>query len=192
MMMFSLKLTGKVAFNHVYIHALVRDKLGRKMSKSLGNGIDPIEVTNQFGADSLRYTLCAGSGHNRDLNLDPATIEVNRNFINKIWNAFRFIAPSLDHAENELPNLSELDHQEKWIISELNQTVKVVSESFEIYRFDEASSAVYSFVYDKFCSWFIEFSKTPLQDPAHQSRRATVLRFVFKELLKLFTQSHHL
>ena len=132
------------------------------MSKSLGNGIDPIEVTNQFGADSLRYTLCAGSGHNRDLNLDPATIEVNRNFINKIWNAFRFIAPSLDHAESELPNLSELDHQEKWIISELNQTVKVVSESFEIYRFDEASSAVYSFVYDKFCSWFIEFSKNAI------------------------------
>ena len=124
MMMFSLKLTGKKPFDDVYIHAIVRDKLGRKMSKSLGNGIDPLEVTKEFGADALRYTLAAGSGHNRDLNLDPATIEVNRNFINKIWNAFRFIAPSLAFSKDELPSLSELDHHEKWILSTLNETIE--------------------------------------------------------------------
>ena len=89
------------------------------MSKSLGNGIDPLEVIEQYGADALRYTLAAGSGYNRDLNLDPAVIESNRNFINKIWNAFRFIYPHLESARNELPSASALSHQEKWILSEL-------------------------------------------------------------------------
>ncbi len=183
MMMFSLKLTGKKPFDDVYIHAIVRDKLGRKMSKSLGNGIDPLEVTKKFGADALRYTLAAGSGHNRDLNLDPATIEVNRNFINKIWNAFRFIAPSLSFAENELPSLGELDHHEKWILSTLNETIEKVNYSMSEYRFDDSCQAITSFVYDKFCSWFIEVSKGKIAE--QNTQRASVLKYTFRELVKL-------
>ena len=187
MMMFSQKLMNKIPFHHVYVHAIVRDKLGRKMSKSLGNGIDPLEVIEQFGADALRYTLAAGSGHNRDLNLDPATIEANRNFINKIWNAFRFIHPSLENAPNSLPKISNLSHQEKWILSELNMVIKNVNHSMEQYRFDDSCSEIYSFVYDKFCSWFIELSKKVLngENQELKNNRAAVLKYTFRELTKI-------
>ena len=187
MMMFTQKITKQIPFHHVYIHAIVRDKQGRKMSKSLGNGIDPLEVIEQYGADALRYTLAAGSGYNRDLNLDPAVIESNRNFINKIWNAFRFIYPHLESAADELPSASALSHQEKWILSELNTTIKNVNESMEQYRFDDSCSEIYSFVYDKFCSWFIELSKNILngEDSNLKNNRAAVLKYSFRELTKI-------
>ena len=187
MMMFTQKITKKIPFHHVYIHAIVRDKQGRKMSKSLGNGIDPLEVIQEYGADALRYTLAAGSGYNRDLNLDPAVIESNRNFINKIWNAFRFIHPYLQDAPNSLPKLESLSHQEKWILSELNSVIKNVNESMEQYRFDDSCSEIYSFVYDKFCSWFIELSKKVLNDDdkALKNNRAAVLKYSFRELTKI-------
>ena len=157
------------------------------MSKSLGNGIDPLEVIEQYGADALRYTLAAGSGYNRDLNLDPAVIESNRNFINKIWNAFRFIYPHLESAPGVLPSASALSHQEKWILSELNTTIKNVNESMEQYRFDDSCSEIYSFVYDKFCSWFIELSKNILNgdDQGLKNNRAAVLKYSFRELTKI-------
>ncbi len=187
MMMFTQKLTNNIPFHHVYIHAIVRDKQGRKMSKSLGNGIDPLEVIEQYGADALRYTLAAGSGYNRDLNLDPAVIESNRNFINKIWNAFRFIYPYLENASDQLPTSDELSHQEKWILSELNTVVKNVNVSMEQYRFDDSCSEIYSFVYDKFCSWFIELSKNILNNGEKniQLNRTAVLKYAFRELIKI-------
>jgi len=187
MMMFTQKITKKIPFHHVYIHAIVRDKQGRKMSKSLGNGIDPLEVIEQYGADALRYTLAAGSGYNRDLNLDPAVIESNRNFINKIWNAFRFIHPYLENAPSQLPNPNSLSHQEKWILSELNTVIKNVNESMEQYRFDDSCSEIYSFVYDKFCSWFIELSKKVLngENEELKNNRAAVLKYAFRELTKI-------
>ena len=185
MMMMCSKASGKVPFDHVYIHALVRDKFGRKMSKSLNNGIDPLDMVKKYGADSLRFSLTAGSGYNRGLNLDPERIDGYRNFINKVWNAFRFIAPFLGEAKNELPR--ELSVHEKWILNELNMVTETMNKQLEIYRYDDASSAIYSFVYDKFCSWFIELSKSTLygENQLNKIKRATVLKFVFRKIVAL-------
>jgi valyl-tRNA synthetase len=185
MMMMSNKLTGQNPFKDIYIHAIVRDKQGRKMSKSLNNGIDPLDMVDQYGADAFRFTLAAGSGYNRGLNLDPERIAGYRNFINKIWNAFRFISPFLEKASGELPN--ELDNQEKWILSELNTICKEMNSSMEEYRYDDSCAAIYSFVYDKFCSWFIELSKNILHgdDAKKIETRASVLKYCFREIVAL-------
>lgn len=187
MMMMSLKFTKKVPFEKIYIHAIVRDKMGRKMSKSLGNGIDPLETVDEYGADAFRFTLAAGSGYNRGINLDPDRIGGYRNFINKIWNAFRFISPYLVHAQTGLPKAEQLDPHEKWILSELNSTVKVMNESMEEFRYDDSCAAIYSFVYDKFCSWFIELSKTTFnsEDQNAITQRATVLKYAFRKVVAL-------
>lgn len=187
MMMMGMKATGKVPFKHTYIHAIVRDKQGRKMSKSLGNGIDPLEMIEKYGADAMRFTLAAGSGYNRDLNLDTERIEGYRNFVNKLWNAFRFVSPFLDKAQDELPVKSEWHLHDKWILAELNKVAKEMNESMELYRFDDASSAIYSFVYDKFCSWYIELSKNILygEDEKQKIIRATMLKFCFKKIVNL-------
>lgn len=185
MMMMSKKVTGEKPFSDIYIHALVRDKLGRKMSKSLGNGLDPLETVEEYGADAFRFTLAAGSGYNRGLNLDPERISGYRNFINKIWNAFRFISPFLEKGESTLP--TDLDQQEKWILSELNEVTKIMNDSMEEYRFDDSCSAIYGFVYDKFCSWFIELSKNVLHgdDEAAMIRRASVLKYSYRQIVTL-------
>jgi valyl-tRNA synthetase len=187
MMMMGMKVTGKAPFKHTYIHAIVRDKQGRKMSKSLGNGIDPLDMVNQYGADAMRFTLAAGSGYNRDLNLDPERIEGYRNFVNKLWNAFRFIYPYLDKAQDELPPKSHWHLHDEWILAELNTVSKQMSESFELYRFDDASATIYAFVYDKFCSWYIELSKNILygEDEKAKVIRATMLKYCFKKIVNL-------
>lgn len=187
MMMMSLKFMKDIPFDKVYIHAIVRDKLGRKMSKSLGNGIDPLEMVELYGADAFRFTLAAGSGYNRGINLDPDRIGGYRNFINKIWNAFRFISPYLEQAEAELPPHDQLDHHEKWILGELNSVAKVMNESMDEFRYDDSCSAIYSFVYDKFCSWFIELSKTVFngEDEIALKKRATVLKYTFRNIVAL-------
>ncbi len=185
MMMMSLKSVKSIPFKKVYIHAIVRDTQGRKMSKSLGNGIDPNDMIAQYGADALRFTLTAGSGYNRNLNLDPERIGGYRNFINKIWNAFRFIHPFLKDANESLPK--KLTHQEKWILSELNLVTKQVNESMEEFRFDDSCKEIYQFIYDKFCSWFIELSKNTLygDDDDLRKNRASVLRFTFRNVVAL-------
>jgi valyl-tRNA synthetase len=187
MMMMGKKVTGKVPFRHTYIHAIVRDKQGRKMSKSLGNGIDPLDMVSQYGADAMRFTLAAGSGYNRDLNLDPERIEGYRNFVNKLWNAFRFVYPFLDKATDELPVKSEWHLHDKWILAELNDVARKMNDALDIYRFDDASSEIYAFVYDKFCSWYIELSKNILygQDESAKVIRATMLRYCFKKIINL-------
>ena len=186
MMMMSLKFLQQVPFHDIYVHAIVRDKMGRKMSKSLNNGIDPIEMVEKYGADAFRFTLASGSGYNRGLNLDPERIGGYRNFINKIWNAFRFIYPTLEDAAPQLPDLKNLSHHEKWILSELNDTIRIVNKKIEEYRYDDACSSVYSFVYDKFCSWFIEISKDILRTQDHlQKQRATVLKYTFSKTISL-------
>ncbi len=187
MMMMGIKFIGEVPFKQVYIHAIVRDKFGRKMSKSLNNGIDPLDMVDQYGADAFRFSLAIDSGYNHGLNLDTSRISGYRNFINKIWNAFRFIHPYLKKAQDQLPNEGQLNVHERWILSELNTVVKNVNQSFDLYRYDEASAAIYSFIYDKFCSWFIELSKPVLngQDQTAATERATVLKFVFRKLVAL-------
>jgi valyl-tRNA synthetase len=187
MMMMGIKVTGKSPFKHTYIHAIVRDKQGRKMSKSLGNGIDPLDMVKQYGADAMRFTLAAGSGYNRDLNLDPERIEGYRNFVNKLWNAFRFVYPFLDKAKDELPVKSEWHLHDKWILAELNDVAKVMNESMDVYRFDDSSAAIYSFVYDKFCSWYIELSKNILYGNNEKEKviRATMLKYCFRRIVNL-------
>jgi valyl-tRNA synthetase len=187
MMMMCTEATGKAPFKHTYIHAIVRDKDGVKMSKSLGNIIDPLGVIDQYGCDALRFTLAASSGYNRNINLDPTKIEGYRNFINKLWNAFRFIHPNLENAKTELPAKAELHTHDKWILGELNNIIKTMTESFEEYRFDDACSALYAFVYDVFCSWYIECSKAIFygEDEAAKVQRATVIKHCFKEIMKL-------
>jgi valyl-tRNA synthetase len=187
MMMMGLKVTNKAPFKHTYIHAIVRDKQGRKMSKSLGNGIDPLDMIKQYGADAMRFTLAAGSGYNRDLNLDPERIEGYRNFVNKLWNAFRFIYPYLDKAQDELPLKSEWHLHDKWILSELNSSAAVMNKAIDLYRFDDACSEMYQFVYEKFCSWYIELSKNILygEDEKAKVIRATMLKYCFKKIVTL-------
>jgi valyl-tRNA synthetase len=187
MMMMALKVQNSIPFKHIYIHAIVRDKVGRKMSKSLNNGIDPLETIDEYGADAFRFTLAAGSGYNRNLNLDPARIGGYRNFINKIWNAFRFIHPFIDKSTAELPSTDELDHHERWILSELNTVSKEMNISMDEYRFDDACSSIYQFIFEKFCSWFIELSKSILHgdDEKTAARRATVLRHCFRKIVAL-------
>jgi valyl-tRNA synthetase len=187
MMMMCTKMTDVAPFRDVYIHAIVRDKNGKKMSKSLGNGVDPLEMIEQYGADAMRFTLAAGSGYNRNLNLDPERIEGYRNFMNKLWNAFRFVQPYLDLADDDLTPKSQWHLHDKWILSELNFVARSMNESLDEYRFDDACSAIYQFVYEKFCSWYIELSKNILNgnDEAAKKQRATVLKFCLRQIMKL-------
>jgi valyl-tRNA synthetase len=187
MMMMCNKVTNKSPFEHVYIHAIVRDKDGVKMSKSLGNVIDPLDMIKKYGCDALRFTLAVNSGYNRNINLDPEIIEGYRNFVNKVWNAFRFMHPYLEGANHQAFEVQDLHHHEKWILCELNNVVKSVNESFNEYRFDDACNTIYSFVYDKFCSWFIELSKGILNSDNDKlrSQRANILKHCFREIMKL-------
>ena len=187
MMMMCAQMTDQAPFKHVYIHAIVRDKNGKKMSKSLGNGIDPLDMIDQYGADAMRFTLAAGSGYNRNLNLDPERIEGYRNFMNKLWNAFRFVQPYLDLADDELSDKSKWHLHDKWILAELNTVAKTMNDSMDEYRFDDACSAIYQFVYEKFCSWYIELSKNILNgtDEAAKKQRATVLKYSLRQIMKL-------
>lgn len=187
MMMMCTQMTDQAPFKHVYIHAIVRDKNGKKMSKSLGNGIDPLDMIDQYGADAMRFTLAAGSGYNRNLNLDPERIEGYRNFMNKLWNAFRFVQPYLDLADEKLSDKSKWHLHDKWILAELNTVAKTMNDSMDEYRFDDACSAIYQFVYEKFCSWYIELSKNILNgtDEAAKKQRATVLKYSLRQIMKL-------
>lgn len=187
MMMMGDKVTGKSPFADTYIHAIVRDKDGVKMSKSLGNVTDPLDLIAQYGCDAMRFTLAISSGYNRNMNLDSAKIEGYRNFVNKLWNAFRFIHPYMENANDQGFEVADLHHHEKWILSELNTVIDEVTKSIEVYRFDDACNTIYQFVYEKFCSWFIELSKGILnsENDKLKIQRANVLKYAFKQIVKL-------
>jgi valyl-tRNA synthetase len=144
-------------------------------------------MIEQYGTDAFRFALASGAGYNRNINLDPDRIAGFRNFINKIWNAFRFMHPHMSAGNSTITDISGLDHHERWILSELNTTAKMMNHSLEQYRYDDACSAIYAFVYDKYCSWFIELSKNILngEDASSKARRISVLKFVFKKILAL-------
>ncbi len=166
MIMLGLKFMGDVPFRDVYIHALVRDAEGQKMSKSKGNVIDPLHVMDQFGTDALRFTLASMASPGRDIKLAEERIEGYRNFANKIWNAARFALMYLDGPRTEMP-VAERSFPDRWILSRLNRTVEVVTAELEAYRFDRASSALYQFIWHEYCDWYLELIKPALQDPAH-------------------------
>lgn len=187
-MMFSaLEHTGEVPFKHVFIHGLVRDSQGRKMSKSLGNGIDPLEIIGQYGADALRFTLATGNAPGNDMRFYTERVEASRNFANKIWNASRFTLMNLDISENKLPDTSELQLEDKWILSKYNKTVKAVTENLDKFEIGIALSNLYSFIWESFCDWYIELVKPRLFDKENPTAKTAqyVLTYVLSNTMKL-------
>ena len=185
-MMFSgIEQTGQVPFDTVLIHGLVRDELGRKMSKSLGNGIDPLEVIDKYGADALRFTLANGNSPGNDMRYSDKKVEASRNFANKLWNAARFILMNLDGSEEAgLPD--ELALEDKWVLSLYNDLVKEVTDNLERFELGIAVQKLYDFIWDVFCDWYIELAKIRLQkggEPAQCAKR--VLIYVMSNVLKL-------
>ncbi len=177
----------KEPFKHVFIHGIVRDSQGRKMSKSLGNGIDPLEVIEQYGADALRFTLATGNSPGNDMRFYLERVESSRNFANKIWNASRFVLMNLDIRENKLPALSKLTLEDKWIVSRYNTLVKEVTDNLEKFELGIAVQKLYDFIWDEFCDWYIELVKPRLYDQESNSRLQAqyVLTYVLSNTLKL-------
>jgi valyl-tRNA synthetase len=165
MIMMGLKFMGDVPFRDVYIHALVRDAEGQKMSKSKGNVIDPLHVMEQFGTDALRFTLASMSSPGRDIKLAEERIEGYRNFANKIWNAARFSLINLDGPRTAVAP-TERTFPDRWILSRLNQTIQLVTSELEAYRFDHAANALYRFIWHEYCDWYLELIKPTLQHSA--------------------------
>lgn len=178
---------GKVPFDTVFIHGIVRDANGVKMSKSLGNGIDPLAVIDQYGADALRFMLATGNSPGNDMRYSPEKVEASRNFANKIWNAARFILMNLEGHEikNELPN--ELTTEDKWIISSFNRVAKEITENLEKFELGIAAQKIYDFLWDVFCDWYIEIAKIRMNsDDAQTAQNAReVLVWVMTGTLKL-------
>ena len=177
--------TGKPPFHTVFIHGLVRDDKGRKMSKSLGNGIDPLEMADQYGADALRFNLITGNSPGNDMRFYTERCEAMRNFANKIRNASRFLMMNLTIDRCELPGRLELE--DKWILSKLNSVIPEVTENMERYELGVAAQKVYDFIWDSYCDWYIELTKARLQgeDEDSKLRAQQVLCYVLTETLKL-------
>jgi len=188
MIMMGLKFMGDVPFKHVYIHALVRDAEGQKMSKTKGNVIDPLLMMDKFGTDALRFTLAAFAAQGRDVKLAEDRIEGYRNFCNKIWNASRFALMHLEDysGDSNLPNNLKLDLTDRWIISRLNGTCREVDQALNDFKFNDAASAIYKFLWQEFCDWYIELSKPRLFSKNEDRLVAqNVLAHVLESCLKL-------
>lgn len=177
--------TGKVPFDTVLIHGLVRDAQGRKMSKSLGNGIDPLEVIAEYGADALRFTLATGNSPGNDMRFSDDKVKASRNFANKLWNAARFVLMYLgdDYKFEGLPK--ELALEDKWIISKVNTLAKDVTANLEKFELGVAIQKLYDFIWDVFCDWYIEISKIRLQSGDGADTAKAVLVYVLTDILKL-------
>ena len=180
---------GKAPFHTVLFHGLVRDSQGRKMSKSLGNGIDPLEVIDKYGADALRLTLITGNAPGNDMRFYWERVESSRNFANKVWNASRFIMMNLEGAAITEPSADELQPADKWILSKVNTLAKDVTENMDKYEMGIAVQKVYDFIWDEFCDWYIEITKTRTynkeQDPVSANAAFWTLKTVLTEALKL-------
>jgi valyl-tRNA synthetase len=188
-MVFSgLEQTGKTPFHHVLIHGLVRDSQGRKMSKSLGNGIDPLEIIDQYGADALRLTLMTGNAPGNDMRFYMERVEASRNFANKVWNASRFIMMNLEKAEVPAEiNLETLTSADKWILSKVNTLAKDVTENLDKYELGIAVQKVYDFIWEEFCDWYIEMVKPRLYNDEDTTKAAALwtLKTVLANALKM-------
>ena len=187
-MMFSgIEHVGKVPFDTVLIHGLVRDSLGRKMSKSLGNGIDPLEVIEKYGADALRFTLITGNAPGNDMRFYWERVEASRNFANKVWNASRFIMMNMPEGNIEKVSNDKLTNADKWILSKCNDLVRDVTENLEKYELGIAADKIYSFVWEEFCDWYIEMVKPRLYNDEDTTKAAALytLKTVLITSLKL-------
>lgn len=183
-----LEFTGKRPFDDVLIHGLVRAEDGRKMSKSLGNGVDPMDVIDQYGADSLRYFLATGSSPGQDLRFSNEKVESVWNFANKIWNASRFALMNMDGLKFEEIDLSgEKSAADAWILTRLNETIETVTKLADKYEFGEVGRALYNFIWDDFCDWYIEMAKLPLygEDEAAKKTTRSILAYVLDNTMRL-------
>ena len=187
MIMAGLEFTGKVPFRDIYIHGLVRDKQGRKMSKSLGNGMDPLEIIDMYGADALKFTLGFMCAQGQDILIDKDSFKLGSRFCNKVWNANRYLLGNLE-GRNLVPvtdvDLTELD---KWIYSRLNYAAKTAREALEGYRYNDAASALMEFFWNEFCDWYVEATKLNFWngDDKEKDRQASVLLNILEESLRL-------
>jgi valyl-tRNA synthetase len=187
-MIFSgLEHMGKEPFSTVFIHGLVRDAQGRKMSKSLGNGIDPLEIIDKYGADALRYALATGNSPGNDMRFSDEKIEAARNFANKLWNASRFVRMNLTIDEIALPSTDKLAPEDKWILNEYNKLVASVTASLDKYEVGVALASIYDFTWDILCDWYIELSKVRLNEKETEGNLVAqnVLSYVLVGTLKL-------
>ena len=177
----------KIPFHTVLIHGLVRDDKGRKMSKSLGNGIDPLEMAEKYGADALRFNLITGNSPGNDTRFYTEKCEAMRNFANKIWNASRFVMMNLTIDRYELPAADKLEREDKWVLSKLNRLVKEVTENLDSFEIGVASAKVYDFIWDTYCDWYIELTKTRLYGEDEEAKLAAqnVLCYVLLRVLEL-------
>src|SRR5699024_4432905 len=184
----SVEFTKRRPFKNVLIHGLIRDEQGRKMSKSLGNGIDPMDVIDKYGADALRWFLSNGSAPGQDVRFSYTKMDAAWNFINKIWNASRFVIMNLDSdVELSLPEASEWQLADKWILSRLNYTVRDVTRLFDSFEFGEAGRSLYNFIWNDFCDWYIEMAKENLTGEDEKLKKNTqrILRYVLDQILRL-------
>lgn len=183
----SLYNTNKTPFDHVLFTGLIRDPQGRKMSKSLGNGVDPIDVVNKYGADALRFTIITGNSPGNDMRYDEKRIVASRNFANKLWNATRFVLMNVDENDDiEFKNL-DLSLEDKWILKRLNNVVEEVSKNLDKYEIGLAASRIEDFIWEEFCDWYIEFAKERLNSD-DENKKATVkkvLLYVLKDMISL-------
>ena len=187
-MIFSgLEQTGKKPFSHVFIHGLVRDEQGRKMSKSLGNGIDPLEIISKYGADTLRFALSTGNSPGNDMRFSDKKVEAARNFCNKVWNAARFVLMNLETEDYTLPEASELLPEDKWIVTKLNELVSEVTRAIDRFDIGIALSKIYGFLWDWYCDWYIELVKPRLYNKDNETKITAerTLAYVLINALKL-------
>jgi len=187
MIMAGLEFMGEVPFRDIYITGLVRDKKGRKMSKSLGNGIDPLDVVDTYGADAMKFTLAYLSAQGEDLPMDKDTSKLGSKFANKIWNATRFILMNMEGRELVDLGSAEMNIADRWILHRLNDAVKTVDAAMESYRFDDMAHGVYEYFWNDYCDWYVEAAKIGLygDDEDEKNRTASMLIHVLRESLKL-------
>lgn len=186
MITMGLEFTGKAPFSTVYIHGLIRDEKGQKMSKSKGNTIDPVEIIDKFGCDALRFTLtslCTYGG--QDIKVSDERFEYGRNFANKIWNASRFVLMNLEGVDNKEIDFASLTIADKWILDKLNNTAKEVNENIKNYRIGEVAHILYDFFWNSYCDWYVEIAKIQLQDEALKANTQRVLKYVLDMALRL-------
>ena len=175
--------TGKAPFNTVLIHGLVRDSQGRKMSKSLGNGIDPLDIIDQYGADALRMTLITGNAPGNDMRFYNERVEASRNFANKVWNASRYILMNMEGKEITEPQAEDLGPADRWILSACNNVVKDVTENLDKFELGIALSKIYDFIWDEFCDWYIELSKYAIYHADENPKSANAALWTLKKVL---------
>ncbi|MBO5739299.1 valine--tRNA ligase [bacterium] len=186
MITMGLEFTGKAPFSTVYIHGLIRDEKGQKMSKSKGNTIDPVQIIEKYGCDALRFTmtsLCTYGG--QDIKISDERFEYGRNFANKLWNASRFVLMNLEGVDNKPIDKSKLTLVDKWILNQLNETAKLVNENMSTFRIGENAHALYDFFRSEYCDWYVEIAKIQLQDPELKANTQRVLKYVLDMSLRM-------